>query len=232
MSLSMEKCAAVLDRNRTDSLRLVNEGRSLLKEAALNGMDTRLLDSMNDYVERCHSARVEMHERRRPFTTFLTALQKKFVAEENAISPLQSDSPAAEIKTGICAWHQAEMDEAEEAGQRLLKNREAYERRLSKRADMDDGQRHAALQRADVRLVTGQKLLKEKAVKTELSLTVRSTDGYLEVFKCWWEEIGRGLPAADLERHLHPMLSFARKQAKKGILIAGNGIGYKAVPAL
>ena len=232
VALSMDKASVVLGLNQTESLSLVNEGKSLLRKADGNGMDDSCLVQLQDYIERCNSAKAKMNSRRKPFTTALIRLQKQFVVEENAIDPIQAGSPAAEARTHIRAWQQAWRDAPAEAERRLLKNRDNYEHRLARRDDLTGEEREAALKRADARLVSGQRALKADAVRTEPVPVVTSADGYLEAFKFWWEGIGKGLPAADLERYLHPMLSFARKQARKGVFITGSGIIYKAVPAL
>ncbi len=229
-TLTLNNAFVTLDGNQTESLRLIREGTSLLREMVENGMDEERAGRVRDYVNRCNSAKSEMHNRRRPFTTALTLFQKKFVAEENAIDPAQTDSPAAEARRCILAWQQAQIDAAAETERRLLKNRETYERKLSARHDLSDEQREKALERADLRLLNGQKSLRTDCVQTEQMPVITSTDGYLEVFKYWWNEIGKGLPVSELERHFRPMLSYACKQARKGILITGNGITYKNVP--
>lgn len=232
VALSMDKASQALDLNRTESLRLLNEGKSLLGETDGKGKDDGRFVRLQDYIDRCNNAKAEMNTRRKPFTTALTRLQKQFVAEENAIDPALAGSPAAEAKLCIRAWQQAKMDAAAEAERRLLKNRDSYGRRLARREDLTGDEREAALQRADTRLLYGQKALKADAVRTETVPVVTSADGYLEAFKFWWESVGKGLPAVDLDHYLHPMLSFARKQARKGVFIAGNGIIYKTVPVL
>lgn len=228
--LTLNNAFVTLDANQTESLRLIREGRSVLSETVENGMDEEGAERLQDYVNRCNSAKSEMHNRRRPFTTALTLFQKKFVAEENAIDPAQTDTPAAEARRRILAWQQARIDAAAERERRLLKNRDTYERKLSARHDLSDEQREKALERADVRLLDGQKSVRADYVRTERTPVMTGTDGYLEVFKYWWDEIGKGLPASELERHLRPMLSYARKQARKGILITGNGIAYTNIP--
>ena len=202
VALSMDKASVVLGLNQTESLSLVNEGKSLLRKADGNGMDDSCLVQLQDYIERCNSAKAKMNSRRKPFTTALIRLQKQFVVEENAIDPIQAGSPAAEARTHIRAWQQARMDAAAEAERRLLKNRDNYEHRLARRDDLTGEEREAALKRADARLVSGQRALKADAVRTEPVPVVTSADGYLEAFKFWWEGIGKGLPAADLERYL------------------------------
>lgn len=121
VALSMDKASVVLGLNQTESLSLVNEGKSLLRKADGNGMDDSCLVQLQDYIERCNSAKAKMNSRRKPFTTALIRLQKQFVVEENAIDPIQAGSPAAEARTHIRAWQQARMDAAAEAERRLLK---------------------------------------------------------------------------------------------------------------
>ena len=91
---NMENCVETLTANQTTRCQLEHEGQLLLERVASEGMDERLLEECLDHVARCARTRNEMHERRRPFTDALQQLQKRFVAEENAIDPQKRDTPA------------------------------------------------------------------------------------------------------------------------------------------
>ena len=153
----MENCVETLTANQTTRCQLEHEGQLLLERVASEGMDERLLEECLDHVARCARTRNEMHERRRPFTDALQQLQKRFVAEENAIDPQKRDTPAFTLVAHARSYYQARLDEAAERERQLTRNREATGRRVERRKDWSDEQKQAALQRADARLIEGRR---------------------------------------------------------------------------
>ena len=55
-------------------------------------------------------------------------------------------------------------------------------------------------------------------------------DGYIDLLRFWWQELGRNLSDDDLERIFRPMLSYARKQARKGVVVESVYVEYREVP--
>lgn len=229
---NMEHFAETLTANQTTRCRLENEGRLLLDRVANEGMDERLLEECLDHVARCARARNEMHESRRPFTDALQQLQKRFVAEENAIDPQKRDSPAFALAAHARSYYQARLDEAAEREERLARNHAATSKRVERRTDWSDEQKRAALQRADARLIEGRRAINATAPAVELVPVARCPEAYAELFLFWFENHGKSLPDAELRRLLHPMLQFAKKAAARGLKLRSERVAYEAVPKL
>lgn len=228
---NMENCVETLTANQTTRCQLEHEGQLLLERVASEGMDERLLEECLDHVARCARARNEMHERRRPFTDALQQLQKRFVAEENAIDPQKRDTPAFTLVAHARSYYQARLDEAAERERQLTRNREATGRRVERRKDWSDEQKRAALQRADARLIEGRRAINAAVPAVELVPVARCPEAYAELFLFWFENHGKSLPDMELRRLLRPMLQFAKKAAR-GLKLQSERVAYEAVPKL
>lgn len=229
---NMENCVETLTANQTTRCQLEHEGQLLLERVASEGMDERLLEECLDHVARCARARNEMHERRRPFTDALQQLQKRFVAEENAIDPQKRDTPAFTLVAHARSYYQARLDEAAERERQLTRNREATGRRVERRKDWSDEQKRAALQRADARLIEGRRAINAAVPAVELVPVARCPEAYAELFLFWFENHGKSLPDMELRRLLRPMLQFAKKAAARGLKLQSERVAYEAVPKL
>lgn len=229
---NMENGVETLTANQTTRCQLEHEGRLLLERVASEGMDERLLEACLDHVARCARARNEMHERRRPFTDALQQLQKRFVAEENAIDPQKRDTPAFELAAHARSYYRAKLDEAAERERQLTRNYEATGRRIERRKDWSDEQKQAARQRADARLIEGRRAINATTPAVELVPVARCPEAYAELFLFWFENQGKSLPDMELRRLLRPMLQFAKKAAARGLKLRSERVAYEAVPKL
>ena len=229
---NMENCVETLTANQTTRCQLEHEGQLLLERVASEGMDERLLEECLDHVARCARTRNEMHERRRPFTDALQQLQKRFVAEENAIDPQKRDTPAFTLVAHARSYYQARLDEAAERERQLTRNREATGRRVERRKDWSDEQKQAALQRADTRLIEGRRAINAAVPAVELVPVAHCPEAYAELFLFWFENHGKSLPDMELRRLLRPMLQFAKKAAARGLKLQSERVAYEAVPKL
>lgn len=209
----------------------MNLGRLLIDRVNKEGgMNETLAAEAENYVTQCRVVMQNMNSERKPFTQKLTEVQKQFVSLENEIDPAKKDTPANDLALMRSAWLMKKKHEAELAEQRLQANFQRTEKRISGREDLDEAQKLAALERAGGRLLTGRVELKMNTISTELIPVVTEPEGYIDLLRLWWEEIGRNLPDSDLERIFRPMLSFARKQARKGVVVNSVYVDYREVP--
>lgn len=209
----------------------MNLGRLLIDQVNKEGgMNETLAAEVENYVTQCRVVMQNMNSERKPFTQKLTEVQKQFVSLENEIDPTKKDTPANDLAGMRSAWLMKKKHEAELAEQRLQANFQRTEKRISGREDLDEAQKLAALERAGGRLLTGRVELKMNTISTELIPVVTEPEGYIDLLRLWWEEIGRNLPDSDLERIFRPMLSFARKQARKGVVVNSVYVDYREVP--
>lgn len=205
---------------RTDGLQLIDR---INREG---GMNEALAAETEDYLSQCRSKLSGMNNARKPFTQRLTEVQKRFVSLENEIDPAKKDSPAYELAGRLHAWRLAKIREVEKEEQRLIANFQRTKKRLAGRKDLDEAQKAAALERAGNRLQMGRLALKMNEIPSELSPVVTQPEGYIDLLRFWWQEIGRNLPDSDLERIFRPMLSYARKQARKGVIVDSAYVEY------
>lgn len=209
----------------------MNLGRLLIDRVNKEGgMNETLAAEAENYVTQCRVVMQNMNSERKPFTQKLTEVQKQFVSLENEIDPTKKDTPANDLVLMRSAWLMKKKHEAELAEQRLQANFQRTEKRISGREDLDEAQKLAALERAGGRLLTGRVELKMNTISTELIPVVTEPEGYIDLLRLWWEEIGRNLPDSDLERIFRPMISFARKQARKGVVVNSVYVDYREVP--
>lgn len=231
-NLSTENCVLTLEANAKISVAVAATGKHLVKRIVSEGMDEAAAASCSDYIAACSGEVKRLNIGRKPFTTMLTEIQKKFVKIEKDIDPNVPGSPAYEIAGLLKNYKLKQLEEAEEAARRLEKNRLLTEKRVLGRGDLTDGQKEAALKRANERLQKGQAELAIGQIETDLIPIVTAPDGYIDLLRHWWEEVGRHLPESDLGRIFHPMISYAKKQARKGILIDSDNISYVAEPKI
>lgn len=230
--LPVENGIDLLKTNAQSSVTYQNCGTELIGRIRRNGMNTVLADEARGYIAQCIGEVQRMHALRRPFTTKLTEIQRQFVALEKDIDPVVEGSPAFQIAALLRNYLLEQTREAEAAGQRLDKNHERTGRRISQRTDLTDEEKLQAMQRADNRLITGRAELKLSEIPVCYVPCVTDPDGYLDLFRYWWIETGRRLSEKDLQRIFRPMLSFARKQARKGVRVDSPWIDYRPEPGV
>ena len=231
-NLSTENCVLTLEANAKISVAVAATGKHLVKRIVSEGMDEAAAASCSDYIAACSGEVKRLNIGRKPFTTMLTEIQKKFVKIEKDIDPNVPGSPAYEIAGLLKNYKLKRLEEEQEAARRLEKNRLLTEKRVLGRGDLTDGQKEAALKRADERLQKGHAKLAIGQIETDLIPIVTAPDGYIDLLRPWWEEVGRHLPESDLGRIFHPMISYAKKQARKGILVDSDNISYVAEPKI
>lgn len=229
--VAVQNGVGILSENANRSLACKTGGLQLIGRIDQEGgMNETLATETEGYLSQCRSTLSGMNNARKPFTGQLTDVQKLFVSLENEIDPTKKDSPAYELADRLTAWKLAQIREAEKAEQRLAANFQRTEKRLAGRDDLDETQRAAALSRAGSRLQAGRVALKMNEIATELSPVVTEPEGYIDLLRFWWQEIGRNLPDSDLERIFRPMMSYARKQARKNIIVNSVYVEYRPVP--
>ena len=167
---------------------------------------------------------------RKPFAQQLTEVQKQFVSQENNIDPTKNGTPANVLTAMLNSWLMKQKRDAEEAELRLQANFQRTEKRIAGRDDLDEAQKAVILERAEGRLQSGRVSLKMNEIATELVPVVTEPDGYIDLLRFWWQELGRNLPDSDLERIFRPMLSYARKQARKGVVVESVYVEYREEP--
>lgn len=231
LTVAVQKGVGILSENAKQSLACKSEGHRLIDRINHEGgVNETLALEIESYLSHCRSILSTMGNTRKPFTKQLTEVQKLFVSLENEIDPTKKDSPANELADRLSAWKLARIRKAEKEEQRLMANFQRTEKRLAGREDLNDAQKATALSRAENRLQSGCAILKMNAIATELMPVATEPEGYIDLLRLWWQEIGRNLPDSDLQRIFRPMLSYARKQARKNILIDSVYVEYRPVP--
>lgn len=231
LTVAVDSGVGILQKNAKQSLSYFTAGNELIDRINKEGgMTEALADEANSYVAECRAAVMFMNRDRRPFTQRLTEIQKQFVSYENSIDPSKKDTPANELTEMRNAFLMKQIREAELAEKRMQVNYQRSEKRIATREDLDDAQKQAALQRAESRLLDGRVALKMSEIATEKVPVVTEPEGYIDLLRFWWQEVGSNLPDSDLERIFRPMLSYAKKQARKGIIIESEYIDYQVVP--
>lgn len=226
--VAVQNGVGVLGQNANQSLACRTDGFQLIDRINREGgMNETLAAETEDYLSQCRSTLSNMNNARKPFTQRLTEVQKRFVSFENEIDPAKKESPAYELSERLGAWRLAKIQEAKKEEQRLLANYQRTKKRLARRADLDEVQKAAALERAEERLQAGRVALKINELTTELIPVATQPEGYIDLLRLWWQEIGRHLPDSDLERIFRPMLSYARKQARKGVIVDSAYVEYR-----
>ena len=213
----MEKCAIALNQNAENSVRFIRFGQELIRRAEHEGMDEGMADEIRSYNSQCASQIKAMHEMRRPFTEILADLQKRFVSLENAIDPRKPGTPAHTCGQYLDSFLRKQMDEALKQRERLEKNLRQTKRRIEGRQDLSEEEKRTALERADKRRLLGER---------DLSLP----EGYMVLLAFWWENRGKGMPDDELRKTFHPILMYAKAQARKGILVDSPHVSYLAEP--
>ena len=228
--LPMENCVSTLQMNAESSVLYAGKGRGLLEQIGREGMNEFFAGEIRAYIAECTCEVGRMNCIRKPFTTELVKWQKQFVAFEKSIDPAEKGSPAYEASRILFAYMKKQMNEAENRALQLQKNRHRTEKRIAGRDDLSDEQKSQALQKADSRLLAGQAALQLTAVATDLIPVVTDPEGYIDLLRFWWQELGRNLSDDDLERIFRPMLSYAKKQARKGVRVKSVYVEYREEP--
>lgn len=231
-NLSTENCVLTLEANAKISVAVAAAGKRLIKQIDEESMNETLAKECIDYISACNNEVKRLNASRKRFTSMLTEIQKKFVKVEKDIDPDTAGSPAFKMITLLSVYRKKQMEKNLEVTERLLKNYRKTEKRVLGRDDLTDEQKKATLKRADERLLKRQANLAIGQIETDLIPIVTSPDGYIDLLRPWWEEIGRYLSENDLERIFHPMISYAKKQARKGILVNSTNVSYVAEPKI
>lgn len=231
-NLPMENCVLTLQTNAESNVLYTGKGRQLLERIGREGMNEVLADEIRTYISECTCEIRRMNSNRKPFTAKLTELQKQFVNLEKGIDPAEKGSPAYEAAALLRAYLKRQMDAAAARVLQLQKNRERTGKRISGRDDLSEDEKEQALQKADSRLLTGQAALRLDTVAADLIPVVTEPEGYIDLLRFWWQELGRNLSDDDLERIFRPMLSYAKKQARKGVKVDSVYVSYLPEPKI
>ena len=104
--------------------------------------------------------------------------------------------------------------------------------RIERDGKLTDEARAEAIERNNLRYAKRARKIDDATPEIELVPRPTTREGYVELFKFWWQEVGQGLTEAELERVFHPMLMFAKRQARKNILIDNELVAYDRQPIL
>ena len=205
-------------------------GSALWRRIEQNGVDEIAADEVRAYLFRAASEVQQMMAARKPFTDRLRAVCAQFTSLENAIDPKKDASPAYRCQRALAAYLKSKRVAAETTRKQLEENLVRSQKRAESRKGWNEAQRQAALSRAEERYTEGLRSLAQQTVEVELIPRPTSPDGYVELFKFWWENVGCNLSADDLDRIFHPMLMYAKKQAAKGVFVKDCNVNYMEEP--
>ena len=205
-------------------------GSALWRRIEQNGVNEIAADEVRAYLFRAASEVQQMMAARKPFTDRLRAVCAQFTALENAIDPKKNTSPAYRCHRALAEYLKSKRVAAETTRKQLEENLVRSQKRAESRKGWNESQRQAALSRAEERYTEGLRSLAQQTVEVELIPRPTSPEGYIELFKFWWENVGQNLSADDLDRIFHPMLMYAKKQAAKGVFIHNEFINYMEEP--
>lgn len=222
--IAMNDFTAALNSNAVISQNFINRGRDLIALAERENMNECLSEEMSDYISQCKSQVKMMHEKRRPYTDRLIEMQKLFVSLENKIDPTKLESPASKCLEFQKAYRSELLRKEQEERKRIERNYQQAQRRLMKRKDLSDKQKEEALLRSRKRYDDSERMIDLTAVETETETKILAVEGYLEIIKFWWEGQGKYLSFEELEKILHPMIMFVKKQNRKGVRIKSEFI--------
>ena len=114
-NLSTENCVLTLEANAKISVAVAATGKHLVKRIVSEGMDEAAAASCSDYIAACSGEVKRLNIGRKPFTTMLTEIQKKFVKIEKDIDPNVPGSPAYEIAGLLKNYKLKRLEEEQEA---------------------------------------------------------------------------------------------------------------------
>ena len=227
---AMKGIEEVLVRNEQIGLDCRMAGEQLWKQIDTHGVDEIVADEVRAYLFRAANEVQQMMAARKPFTDRLRAVCTQFTALENAIDPKKEASPAHRCHRALTAYLKSKRAEAETERKRLEENLVRSQKRAESRRGWNETQRQAALSRAEERYAEGIRSLSQQTVEIELIPSPAAPEGYVELFKFWWENVGQNLSTDDLDRIFHPMLMYAKKQAAKGVFIKDCNVNYVEEP--
>ena len=227
---AMKGIEEVLVRNEQIGLDCRMAGEQLWKQIDTHGVDEIAADEVRAYMFRAANEVQQMMAARKPFTDRLRAVCTQFTALENAIDPKKEASPAYRCHRALTAYLKSKRAEVETERKRLEENLVRSQKRAESRKGWNEVQRQAALSRAEERYAEGIRSLSQQTVEVELIPRPAAPEGYVELFKFWWENVGQNLSTDDLDRIFHPMLMYAKKQAAKGVFIHNEFINYMEEP--
>lgn len=230
--LPMKDCVLTLQSNAKSNVLYAGKGHQLLERIGREGMNEAFANEIKSYISECTCEVKQMNSIRKPFTAKLTELQKQFVTLEKGIDPTEKGSPAYEAANMLRAYLKKQMNEANARAFQLQKNRDRTGKRIAGRDDLTEEEKALALQKADSRLLAGQASLRLDEVAADLVPVVTEPEGYIDLLRFWWQELGRNLSDDDLERIFRPMLSYAKKQARKGVKVNSVYVAYLPEPKI
>lgn len=227
---TMKGIEDVLAKNEKTGLECRTAGEQLWRRIEARGVNEIAADEVRAYLFRAASEVQQMMAARKPFTDRLRAVCAQFTSLENAIDPKKDASPAYRCQRALAAYLKSKRAAAETTRKQLEENLVHSQKRAESRKGWNESQRQAALSRAEERYTEGLRSLAQQTVEVELIPRPTSPDGYVELFKFWWENVGQNLSTDDLDRIFHPMLMYAKKQAAKGIFIHNEFVNYMEEP--
>ena len=229
---SLANCERILTNNTDKSLCLKNFGEDLLRQVRKDDWSEKTTLKIREYLDNCYTSVNTMRECRRPFTSRLGEIHKRFVAQENAIDPDKPGTPAFVCKQILAERLRLEDERIADERSRNERARLRANERIERDGKLTDEARAEAIERNNLRYAKRARKIDDSTPEIELVPRPTTREGYVELFKFWWQEVGQGLTEAELERVFHPMLMFAKRQARKNILIDNELVAYDRQPIL
>ena len=229
---SLANCERILTNNTDKSLCLKNFGEDLIRQVRKDDWSEKTTLKIREYLDNCYTSVNTMRESRRPFTSRLGEIHKRFVAQENAIDPEKPGTPAFVCKQILAERLRLEDERIADERSRNERARLRAIERIERDGKLTDEARAEAIERNNLRYAKRARKIDDATPEIELVPRPTTREGYVELFKFWWQEVGQGLTEAELERVFHPMLMFAKRQARKNILIDNELVAYDRQPIL
>ena len=217
----MKKSASIVTELRRES-------KLLMEKAQHARFGDPVVDQLWDFVRSCDEKANGMRSRRKLYTDKLLKFRNIFTSQENELSTSKPGSIGSAARERLKCIYQAELNRQDEERSMLELELNRKLDAISLRTDWTDEEKQEAEYAARNELATCVAAF--PTIRFGYEPVPVNPDGYLELFKFWWEETGRRLSDEDLKRFFHLPITFARRKAVKGEFVKSPLVEYVKEP--
>ena len=149
---SLANCERILTNNTDKSLCLKNFGEDLIRQVRKDDWSEKTTLKIREYLDNCYTSVNTMRESRRPFTSRLGEIHKRFVAQENAIDPDKPGTPAFVCKQILAERLRLEDERIADERSRNERARLRANERIERDGKLTDEARAEAIERNNLRI--------------------------------------------------------------------------------
>ena len=230
LNLQLDSLCRVFEQANSSVSSLTVRGKELIEKVESKIDNVNSTNNLSVFIKECKDEIERIKAQRKPYTDKLLEIQKKFTTLENALSPEKPGTIANECYQLLEELLKEKVVIQQEKRRLLDKAFDDTVLKIENEKSMNQQEKKLAHEQACRLRAAGLAELEDLQLRWTIHVSDSDNDGYLELLKFWWQHKGQYLSREDLDRIFRLAITFAHKQAEKGVFIDSPLVVYRQTP--